>query len=271
MFVTDKIVYLQMQKTGSTHVTNVLAKYCGGRYEEKHSQLKDHRQHGSRLIVSSVRNPWDWYVSQWAFGCTRHGELRRYFDNLPRSELRQAVRRGDFGSMLRFPLRTLIGRPDWQSLYSDPNNEANFREWLRLILEFEGLHIGSQGYASSPVKNAVGLMTYLFLALTTNYAEWMRTGRKCRTYDEVSVFADKYGIVNQVLRAETLNEDLFNLLKATGADVSRQEAAEWGKFNTSSRRVHSEYYDEETCRLVLQRDRFIVDRFRYELVQQQAE
>src|SRR5215212_5182721 len=233
MFVTDKIVYLQMQKTGSTHVTNVLAKYCGGRYEEKHSQLKDHRQRGCRLIVSSVRNPWDWYVSQWAFGCTRHGELRRYFDNLPRSELRQAVRRGDFGSMLRFPLGTLIGRPDWQSLYSDPNNEANFREWLRLILEFEGLHIGSQGYASSPVKNAVGLMTYLFLALTTKYAEWMRTGRKCRTYDEVSVFADKHGIVNQVLRPETLNEDLFNLLKATGADVSRKEAAEWGKFNTS--------------------------------------
>jgi hypothetical protein len=189
MFVSGKIVYLQMLKTGSTHTTAILQRYCGGRAprgEEKHSQLKDLRRHSSKLIVSSVRNPWDWYVSLWAFGCTGHGRLLHYFNNLPRSEIRQAVKHFDFGSALRFPLRTLLGRPDWKRLYSDPGNEAHFREWLRLLLGAEGLSIGSEGYASSPVKTAAGFMTYCFLALTTSYAEWMRMGRKCRSYDELA-------------------------------------------------------------------------------------
>jgi hypothetical protein len=263
MLVTDKIVYLQMQKAGSTQATIILRRYCGGQTEEKHSQLKDRHRYGSRLIVSSIRNPWEWYVSQWAFGCTGHGELRRYFDNLPRSEIRQALKYSDFGSVLRFPIRTLLGRPDWKRLYSDPSNDQNFRDWLKLILGAEGLHISSQAYASSPIKRAAGLMTYLYLGLTTDYAEWMRTGRKCRTYDEVSAFADKHSIVNQVLRVETLNEDLLNLLGTIGVDVPPTEGAQWGKKNASFRRTSPEYYDEETAQLVASRDRFIIDRFGY--------
>ena len=266
MFVSDKIVYLQMPKTGSTHTTTILQRYCGGqapRGDEKHAQLKHPRWYRSRMIVSSVRNPWDWYVSQWSFGCTGHGELRRYFDNLPHSELRQALKYSDFSSMLRFPIRSVVGRPDWKRLYSDPYNAPNFREWLKLILGAEGLHIGSQGYASSPIKRVAGLMSYLFLGLTTNYSEWMRVGRKCRTHDEVCAFADKHSIVNRVLRVETLNEDILNLMKATDIDVPRAEAAQWGKDNTSFRRAYADYYDEDTSRLVESRDRFIIDRFSY--------
>lgn len=267
MFVTDKIVYLQMPKTGSTHTTNILQRFYGGRAprgDEKHSQLKDHDRYKSRLIVSSVRNPWDWYVSLWAFGCRGHGRLWHYFDNLPRSEFRQALRYRDVRSVLRFPLRSLHGRPDWRRLYSDPDNDAHFREWLTLLLGPEGLHIGSDGYASSTVKTIVGLMTYYFLALTTNYSEWMRTGRKCRSYEELTTFADKHNIVDRVLRLETLNDELLDLLIATGVDVSPAEAAQWSKLNTSARRPCSDYYDEETSQLIESRDQFIMERFGYQ-------
>jgi hypothetical protein len=264
VFVSDEIVYLQMPKTGSTHVTIVLHQYCNGaRDEEKHSRLKDHRPFASRLVVSSVRNPWDWYVSLWAFGCTGHGGFWHYFNNLPRSELREAVRHRDFGSVLRYPSRTLGGRPDWRRLYSNPNNAGHFREWLVLMLGSEGLHMGHEGYASSPVKRAVGFMTYSFLALTADYAEWMRVGRKCRTYEEVAAFADEHSIVDRVLRAETLNEDLLDLMDAAGIAVPPPEAADWGKHNVSVRRDSAEYYDEETLRLVQSRDRFIIDRYCY--------
>jgi predicted transcriptional regulator len=264
MFVSEKIIFLQMQKAGSTHATKVLRKYCDGRDYAQHEQLKDHRRYSSRLIVSSVRNPWDWYVSLWGFGCKKEGGLRDYLIKLPFSELHLAVRYLDFSSVSSFASRTLSGRPDWKRLYSDVTDTANFREWLRLILGREGQHIAMEGYASSPVKAVVGLMTYRFLALTTDYGAWMRVGRKCRTYDEVVDFADKHTIVSRVLRAETLDEDLLELLTAAGIEVSPADTATWGKHNISYRRAFSEYYDEETSRLVESRERFIVDRFGYE-------
>jgi hypothetical protein len=269
VFVSDRIVFLEMPKTGSTHATIILKTYCHGRSDQKHAQLKDHRPYGSKIIVSSVRNPWDWYVSLWAFGCTGHGQLWHYFDNLPGSELRQAVRHRDIGSVLSFPLRTLFGRPDWRRLYSDPGNDAHFREWLKLLLGAEGRHVGSDGYASSPIKAAAGFMTYGFLALTTNYSEWMHAGRKCRSYDEITALADEHSIVDRVLRAETLNEDLLDLLEAAGVEVSPADAAEWGRHNTSLRREYPEYYDEGTLRLVQNRDRFIIDRFGYRALSQE--
>ena len=265
MFVSDKIIYLQMQKAGSTHATKVLQKYCNGRADIQHQQLKDHRRHATRLIVSSIRNPWDWYVSLWGFGCRREGGLRDYIDNLPGRELRTALVQRDFKSLLNFAPRSWSGRPDWLRLYSDVTDAAKFREWLKLVLGPEGQHIGLEGYAASPVKAAVGLMTYRFLALTTDYAAWMREGRKCRQYDDVLAFAQKYNIVSDVLRAETLNDDLLRLLKAAGIEVPPADVTEWGKHNTTPRRAFTEYFDEETFQLVRSRDRFIVDRFGYEL------
>ena len=41
MCVSDKIVYLQMDKPASTHVTRVLQEYCYGPVVMKHAKLND--------------------------------------------------------------------------------------------------------------------------------------------------------------------------------------------------------------------------------------
>lgn len=263
MFISDKIIYLQMQKTGSTHVTHILEKCCGGQTLAKHDPLRTPGRYAGRTIISSIRNPWAWYVSLWAFGCAGDGRLRKYLDNLPRSELRQAAIHRDLASAILFFVRLLTGRPEWGRLYVDPGSEANFREWLKLILGPEGLRMGLEGYASSSVKKAVGFLTYRFLALTTDYTQWMNQGRKCRSYDEVTVFADEHTIVSHVLRAESLDADLRALLDLIGLEVSADEASQWGRHNAAPHRNHTEYYDEETIMLVATRDRFILDRFGY--------
>jgi hypothetical protein len=263
MLLSKNIVYLQMHKAGSTHATNILQKYCGGHLGGRHSQLEDYDRLRPRLVVSSIRDPWDWYVSLWAFGCTGHGRLRDYVDRLPFSELKEARRHRDFATILRFPFRLLRGAPDWTALYADPGNEPNFRNWLKLLLGREGQHIGREGYASSPIKAVVGLMTYRFLALTTEYSAWMAKGRKCRTHGEVVAFAERHTITDRILRTEFLNDDLASLLNSVGVIVSEEEAAAWGKRNTSVRGRSSDYYDGETRELVAARDRFIVERFGY--------
>ena len=268
MYVSKKLVYLQMQKTGSTHVTRVLKQYCKGKTRERHEQLEDYEAYKNRLIVSSVRNPWDWYVSLWAFGCGGSGGFHKYLIHTPWSEIRHAQRHGGIASMAGSALRA-VGqtgrRPDWKRLYSDAANEANFRIWLKLVLGEEGRHIEKEGYAASPVKSAIGFMTYRFLALTTAFDKWNGTGRRARSLDEVAAFADKYTITKRILRMESLNGDIHDMLQSIGVAVTLEDLEAIGKTNASSHRKYDTYYDDETYGLVAERDRFIIDRYGYKM------
>src|SRR4051812_35017204 len=71
MFVSDRLIYIQMQKTASTHIARVLAEVVGGEQHQQHIRLRGDRD--GRLVVVSVRSPWDWYVSLWAYGCRGGG------------------------------------------------------------------------------------------------------------------------------------------------------------------------------------------------------
>ncbi len=80
MLITDRLVYIHMPKTGGTFVTDVLSRLHGvksggsERYgpmqnpEPKHGTCHDIPvAHRHKRILSSVRNPYDWYVSQYEF------------------------------------------------------------------------------------------------------------------------------------------------------------------------------------------------------------
>lgn len=114
MIITDKFVYIHVPKTGGTFVTTMLKKLHGfkntgqkssgflerivgkGRHGlldiDKHgtcSQIP--KRHGQKLIVSSIRSPYDRYVSQYEFkwwlkepDCFGHpDEVRKLFPSFP--------------------------------------------------------------------------------------------------------------------------------------------------------------------------------------------
>lgn len=266
MFVSKKLVYLQMQKTGSTHVTKVLKDNLKGKTRERHEQLEDYDAFRDRPIISSVRNPWDWYVSLWSFGCSGSGGFHKYLVANPWSEVRHAFKYRQAGPVATALARvvTQVGRrPDWAALYSDVKNEANFRVWLKLVLGAEGRHIAKEAYAASPVKDVIGFMTYRFLALTTAYDKWNEEGRRARTYPELSAFADHNTVTTRILRMESLNEELLDLLTSLGKKITMEDLEAIGKTNASSHRKYDTYYDDETYNLVAARDRFIIERYGY--------
>jgi len=266
MFVSRKLVYLQMQKTGSTHVTRVLKQHMKGKAKERHEQLENYEAYKDRLIVSSVRNPWDWYVSLWAFGCGGSGGFHKYLIHTPWSEIRHAQRHGGAGALAGSLVRSAfrIGRcPDWKALYADASNEANFRTWLKLVLGEEGQHIQKEGYATSDVKSVIGFKTYRFLALTTEFDKWNDIGLKVRTHEELARFADQHTIAKRILRMETLNHDIVDMLQSIGAKVTLEDIDAIGRTNTSVHRKYDSYYDDETYELVAERDKFIIDRYGY--------
>jgi hypothetical protein len=61
MFVADGLVYLELQKTGGSHICRLLEQYANGRPEGKHNRLT--AEYSTHYVIGSIRNPWDWYVS----------------------------------------------------------------------------------------------------------------------------------------------------------------------------------------------------------------
>ncbi|MDH6267626.1 hypothetical protein M2360_003023 [Rhizobium sp. SG_E_25_P2] len=266
MFISKKVVYLEMQKTGSTHVRQVLKRYVGGKTGERHEQLTDFESVKDRLIVSSVRNPWDWYVSLWSFGCSGSGGFARYLTHAPFSEIRHAARHSGWKAGLSATARafTRIGRhPRWRKLYSDAENQDHFREWLKLLLGAEGLFIAKEAYASSAIRNEVGFMTFRFLALTTEFNAWNSLGRQTETRQQIRDFVTKHGIARRILRMEQLNQDLHDLLAEIGKPISMETLDAIGKTNARSHAKYGHYYDTETIELVARRDWLIIERFGY--------
>src|SRR5690349_15399636 len=75
MFVSDRIVFLELQKTGCTHIRNLLKEIVGGRLVMRHNQAPADLFTGDRFFLGSVRDPWDWHVSLWAYCCDGRGDL----------------------------------------------------------------------------------------------------------------------------------------------------------------------------------------------------
>lgn len=76
----ERFVYVNMRKAGSSAASALLSEFYGARVcgvhnlESSYVPWRDNRQ-GKRLVIGSCRNPWDQYVSLWAFGVERNGVL----------------------------------------------------------------------------------------------------------------------------------------------------------------------------------------------------
>lgn len=110
MILTDKFVYIHQPKTGGTFVSTALFQLHGARWNrfahlryvvrrqvvtmgphgsliyrrEKHSTCEEMPlSHSDKPVLATVRNPYDWYVSQYEFGWWKRAEFLRYFRAVP--------------------------------------------------------------------------------------------------------------------------------------------------------------------------------------------
>ena len=72
MIEYEKFIYLDMYKTGSTYVVQLLNKLMPGKPVRsfRHAPLTKGRPFfwkQGKYAFATVRNPWDWYVSMWAY------------------------------------------------------------------------------------------------------------------------------------------------------------------------------------------------------------
>src|SRR5215471_4451854 len=81
MLISEKLIFIELQKTGSTHIKGLLRKLVGGENDGKHNVPSEELITSGKKFVASVRDPWAWYLSLWSYGCLQKGELYERLTN----------------------------------------------------------------------------------------------------------------------------------------------------------------------------------------------
>jgi hypothetical protein len=272
MFVSDKLIYLELHKTGGTHIGKLLSGVLQGSQIGKHNRLPVHLR--DRFIIGSIRNPWDWYVSLWAYGCSGRGSVfRQTTRGIDLSYLSRQLGRemGITGWPISILVRQAmndIRRPKhtWQSCYVDPSatDATLFRSWLKLIFSPTRRFDLGEGFGFSPASACAGLLTYRYLKLFTSLDHSLYSDERLSTLHGIRDAWAKHRLVHFIIRQDRLEDDFVRAIEAAGIDLTDNQRAELSaargdKTNTSKRLAPEHYYDDETTALVAERDQLIIE------------
>ena len=265
MFISDSLIYLQLHKTGCTHIENLLRQTVGGEVMGKHERLPAGSPVDGRKLLGSVRNPWDWYVSLWAYGCGGQGGLHGQLTG-PRRWRGHGFRHHPALALRRLLAEAGRSASSWRRLYADVTNPALFREWVRRLHDPRYCHAVGEGYAESPIHRYGGFFTYRYALLYARDPAVLYSA-------EVASPAGLKGVIDQgtlldaVIRTERLEDDLLDALRLCGVFLSEDSVAlirAGNRTNASQRsRNLSFYYDQETRELVGERDGILIAKYGY--------
>ena len=273
MFVVKDLVYLETQKTGGTHIRRLMKRYIGGEAKGKHNrptvELAD------KFVFGSIRNPWDWYVSLWAFGVGGKGAVRRRCTSSIDFEYYNRMLPKAMGKKWLTPAEYLLSlyndlvkpRADWLTAYADSSSPELFRKWLRLLFDKRRRFDVGEGYGFSPLSLHAGLLTYRYFRLLT-LGKDVYTDRRLSGYEGLESFDAEKNISSAMIKTESWEEDFVRVMSLAGyvlsaAQVEAIQRKDDGKSNVSERKDTAHYYDEETVDLVAGRDRYIIEKYGY--------
>ena len=234
MIVTDRFVFIHLHKTGGQSINDAIASCIpGSRMVGYHFPSADIPAEASDLpVVGIVRNPWDWYVSWYAF------------NNGPR---------------MRSPLFKIVsnnGTAGFKATITNlvnlgSTNDASEKQRNELISMLPDSLDGNRGVGLT--KSSIGELA----ASNQGYYSWLFE----------RMLGKESGSRSQVGRFENLQEDFIDILERLGVDEAaaiRDALQSRERKNTSRHSHYSHYYDDELRALIGQQDAALIDRFGYE-------
>ena len=70
MFISEQICFVEFGKTGCSFIREIFNENIkSGRLTKIHDQITNDLISSEIIKVGSIRNPLDWYISLWSFGC----------------------------------------------------------------------------------------------------------------------------------------------------------------------------------------------------------
>ena len=250
MFITKDLCYLEMYKTGSQHIVKLLEKSVPeGKRIGNHNRPNDEVYKSNIYFLGSIRNPWDWYVSLWNFGCEKRGSLynrltskKIYLDNFG-FRTKPLLSPYIFIQQLWKPLNK------WRYLYSDSSNINNFRSWIKLLLGNARAYDSGDGYGLSSISKFSGIMTYRYLTLYTKNIKKLFDD-SILSYESLKNFDQENNVLNYVIKNESLEKNFIEFLLNNKIQINenmKDQILKLNKTNTSTRNIKlSNYFDIET-------------------------
>ena len=266
MFLTKNFCYLELHRTGSIHISQILKKiFLDGKQIGFHNRAKEELYNSNFFFLGSVRNPWDWYVSMWSKACQKQGihymrtaGKRFFFTNIG-LKTKPLLAPFIFFDQINKPLKL------WREVYSDPKNKKNFKTWLNLILK-DRIYDDGSGYAFSSIKNFSGQLTYRYLALYTNESNKLFDD-SIKNFEEMKSFDNKKNVLKFIIKKEELEKNLITFIGLKNINLSedkRKFIESEPKSNTSERLFnYKDYYDPDSAELVSQKEKLIIEKYNY--------
>ena len=266
MFQSNQLIYIQMPKTGSTHIVSLLSRFIEGDEIGRHNPATPEQLASARRFVSSIRNPWAWYLSLWSYGVQGRGALMRRVTSrhlLDATKLALRNPRRHAGTPLSEARRD-IG--SWQQLYASTEDVAVFREWLRRMCDPDNAHLLALNYARMQIPALCGYMTYRYLQLCCRNQKRLYEPGSISSFADLDRFDRDSCYIDDFIRQESLEDDLCGVLENVRPLTEKERGSVYASDRTkTSSRSHplASYYDEASIELVRNRERLLIDKFNY--------
>jgi Tfp pilus assembly protein PilF len=234
MIITDRFVFIHLHKTGGQSLNEAIASCIPShRMVGYHFPYADIPAEALDLpVVGFVRNPWDWYVSWYAFN-NRH--------------------------RLRSPLFKVVSNGGAAGFKSTVTNLVNLGSRSDAS-EKQRNELISMLPDSLDGNRSVGLTKTSIAELAASnqgYYSWLFARMLGQGPDSRS----------QIGRFENLQEDFLDILERLGVaetEAIRDTLQSRERKNTSRHSHYSHYYDDELRELIGRKDADLIDRFDYE-------
>lgn len=263
MYISDNLLFLELQKTGCSHIGRLLADILPGQQHGKHNRFPYGVVDPAKYYLGSVRNPWDWYLSLWAFGCDGRGAvfLHATLPQLQYCSVSPTVS-GYFAQMIQHQNYSRHA-PLWMENYSDVHNPRHFRQWLHMLHDPQFSADTGEPFGDSALSATTGLLTYRYISLF-----WRDAPPDGLDISAIRETDAEQCYIHHFIRNERLEEDFIAAMDACGQALTedqRQGVYQRERTNASTQRDNNvPYYDADTIELVAQRDRLIIEKFGYQ-------
>ena len=266
MFLTDKLCYLDLHRTGSVQLIKMLKiKMPDGKILGNHGRASNEIANSDRLFIGSIRNPWDWYVSVWSKGCDGKGfpysrhTRKIFFSNLG-FKISPIYATVLFFNQIFKPIRK------WKELYSDNKSKKNFKLWLSMILK-ERIYDEGAEYGLSSIKDKCGLYTFRYLSLFSKSTNFLFQKNKSLDHEDIKQIDKKNNLVKFFITTENLLSDFKEALNKLNISLEKSESDFFSKMEKTNlsynREIKEYYYDRETIKLIEEYDQFIIEKHKY--------
>lgn len=267
MFKCDELIYLEMQKTASSHIVKLLQQLFGGQVIGKHNCATAEQIDHAPYVISSIRNPWEWYLSLWSFGVGGRGSVWQHLTQKHWWELLRSIHQ-EPAKFHQTCIHFFQKDTDkWRNLYRNDDVQS-FRRWLAGIHDPNTARYLSRGYTASANSQHIGLMTYRYLRLCCRFEYWHKhlTDLNFTDLQTLKKFDEKYCYIDYFIRQENVGETFIHAIQPirTLSSVEKSAVNTMPKTNVSIRKLPiTDYYDQASIDLIDRRDQLLIEKFNY--------